>query len=122
MFLQVFSAVACPILGVIAAFLQITATITLTTAFLWVVDGVAVGALGSLLLGSSIRQQWQRCGCTCTALNTLLISVLGSIFFAVVLLAVGIIATSILSAILVGLLILFFSAAFLRRHLFDCRN
>ena len=55
-------------------------------------------------------------------LNTLLAGVLG-----VILLAVGIVATSILSAILVGVLLFFFSltltsTACLVRSLADCRN
>jgi len=124
---SIFSAIASLIIGVIAAFLQITGMITVTTAFLWVVAGVAVGYLGILLLASNIQQQCPRCTCTCISLNTLLIGALGSIFFAVVLLAVGIVATSIVSAILVGLLLLFFSllissTACLIRHLFDCGN
>ena len=124
---SIFSAIASLIIGVIAAFLQITGTITVTTTFLWVVAGVSVAYLGILLLASSIQQQCQRCSCTCTALNTLLIGTLGSIFFAIMLLAIGIVATSIVSAILVGLLVLFFSlmvssTTCLIQNLFDCRN
>ena len=62
--------IASVILGVVAAFLQITGVITVTPTFLWVVFGTALGYLGLLL-------------------------------------AVGVIATSVVSAILVGLLVLF---------------
>lgn len=101
---SIFSAIASLVIGVIAAFLQITGTITVTTAFLWVVAGVALGYLGILLLGA-----------------------LGSIFFAAVLLAVGIVATSVISAILVGLLtasfvLLVTSTACVVRNLFDSGN
>lgn len=63
----------------------------------------------------------------CTILNALLAGLLGTIFFALVLLAVGIVATSILSALLVGLLLLFFSLALtntacLVRCLTDCET
>ena len=78
------------ILGVIAAFLQITGTITVTPAFLWVVLGVAIGYLG-ILLSTANRE---RSGC-CAALGTVLVGILGAALFAVVLLAVGITATSV---------------------------
>ena len=106
---SILSAIAALILGVIASFLQITGTITVTTTFLWVLAGVAVGYLGILLLASAIQQQCSHCGCLCASLETLLIGVLGSILFAAILLAVGIVATSIVSAIFAGLLLLFFT-------------
>lgn len=123
----IFSTISSLIIGVIAAFLQITGTITLTPAFLWVISGISVAYLGILLLASSIQQSCSRCGCICHSLGILLIGILGSIFFALVLLAVGIIATSVISAILVGLLLLFFSlqissTACLIRNLFACEN
>ncbi len=122
---SLFSAVASLILGVIAAFLQITGTITVTVTFLWVVGGVALVYLGILLLASALQQQCTRCGCTCVALNTLLIGALGSVFFAAILLAVGIVATSVISAILVGLLVASFTLLITGtvcaiRKLFDC--
>ena len=97
------------ILGVISAFLQITGVITVTTVFLWVLFGIAVGLLGILVLASAIQER--NCGCSerCSTLNTVLAGVLGTILFTVILLAVGITATSVVSAILVGLLILSFS-------------
>lgn len=92
------------ILGIIAAFLQITGAITVTPVFLWVVLGVAIGYLGILL----ITANRERSEC-CAALGTVLTGILGAALFAVVLLAVGITATSVVSAILVGLLVLFAS-------------
>ena len=103
----ILSAVISLIIGVIAAFLQITGAIAVTAVFLWVVAGVALGYLGILLLASAVQQQCSRCGCICVSLSTLLAGALGSIFFAAVLLAVGIAATSVISAILVGLLVFF---------------
>ena len=124
---SILSAIASLIIGVIAAFLQITGTITVTPAFLWVAAGVGIGYLAILLLSASIQQHCAGCSCLCAALSTLLIGALGTIFFAVILLAVGIVATSIVSAILVGLLLFFLSllistTACLIRHLFDCGN
>lgn len=90
------------ILGVVAAFLQITGIITVTPVFLWVVFGIAVVYLGILLATASRRET----GC-CQTVRTVLAGILGTILFSVVLLAVGIVATSVVSAILVGLLVLF---------------
>ena len=104
--------VVSAILGIVAAFLQITGTITVTTTFLWVLAGVAVGYLGILLLASAIQQQCSHCGCLCASLETLLVGALGSILFAAVLLAVGIVATSVISAILVGILLFFLTLIF----------
>lgn len=99
--------IAGVILGVLAAFLQITAVITVTPAFLWVAFGIAVVYLAVLVAAAAgTRTTGQYC-CRCPVLNTLLFGILGTILFAVVLLAVGIVATSVVSAVLVGLLILF---------------
>lgn len=121
------SAVAGLIIGVIAAFLQITGTITVTVTLLWVLAGVSVAYLGILLLTSGVQQNDSRCGCLCSALNALLIGALGTILFAAILLAVGIVATSVISAILVGLLtasftVLIISTACVIRCLFDCNS
>ena len=103
---------ASVILGVVAAFLQITAVIAVTPVFLWVALGIAVGYLGVLLVSAAIRGGAGECVCVCTALSTLLTGILGTILFAVVLLAVGIVATSVATAILLGLVVLFLSLTF----------
>lgn len=113
------------IIGVLTAFFQITGVITVTTAFLWVVFGIAVGYLGLLVLGTARDRRGETGSCLCTALNTVLVGILGAILLAVVLLAVGIVATSVVSAILVGLLLFFFSlilssSAYLVRTLAGC--
>lgn len=100
------------IIGVIAAFLQITAVITVAPVFLWVVFGIAVVYLAALVVSVLVSRRVDNAGCVCPALNALLAGILGSILFAVVLLAVGIVATSIISAILVGLLLFFFALTF----------
>ena len=102
---SLFSALAGVILGVIAAFLQITGTITVTPTFLWVLSGIAVAYLGILVLASAALEQCSRCGCICASLEAVLAGALGTILFAAILLAVGIVATSVVSAILVGLLV-----------------
>lgn len=118
--------VASIILGVVAAFLQITGTITVTPVFLWVAFGIAIAALGVVILAAALVR---RCAasCLCEALNVLLAGILGTVLFSAVLLAVGIVATSIVSAILVGLTAGFFAltvtgAACFVRCLADCRE
>ena len=114
---------ASAVIGVIAAFLQITAVITVTPVFLWVIFGISVAYLAGLALTACRCQEADRC--TCSALDTALVGILGTVLFSVVLLAVGITATSVVSAILVGLAVGFFAlilsaAACLVRSLFGC--
>lgn len=121
----VIGAVASAIIGVLAAFLQITGVITVTPAFLWVTLGIAVVYLAVLAGAAVLSRRTERCYCVCRALNALLLAILGTALFSVVLLAVGIVATSIVSAILVGLLLFFTaliltSTACLVRCLTDC--
>lgn len=97
------------IIGVVAAFLQITGIIAVTTAFLWVVFGIAVVYLAILAAATALSCRCDRRGCVCTVLNTLLVGILGSILLSVILLAVGITATSVVSAILVAALLFFFT-------------
>ena len=99
------------ILGVLAAFLQITGVITVTPVFLWVAFGIAVVYLGILVLAVALAGRTERSACRCSALNALLTGILGTILLALILLSVGIVATSVISAILVGLLLFFLSLA-----------
>lgn len=101
--------IASVIIGVITTFLQITAVITVAPVFLWVTFGIAIVYLGILVISAALVQRTDSCGGMCTALNALLLGILGTILLAVILLAVGIVATSLLSAILIGLLLFFFT-------------
>ena len=119
--------IAALILGIVAAFLQITAAITVTPAFLWVALGIAVGYLGVLLVTTALTRRTDCRPCASNALRTVLVGILGAILFATVLLAVGIVATSVVSAILVGLLVAFLTLIFagsacLILCLADCEN
>lgn len=98
------------ILGVIAAFSLITGALTIPTAFLWAALGLGAVYLGLLLL----RCCGCRCelGCLCANLNVLLLGILGTILTAAILLAFGITATSVVSAVLVGLLVLSITVTF----------
>ena len=110
--------ISCPLLaiaasiiiGIITAFLRITAVITLTPAFLWVVLGIAVVYLAITLLSAAIAQDSDtRLRCLCPILSTLLAGILGAILLAIVLLAIEFVATSIIGAILTGALLAFLS-------------
>lgn len=119
------SGVVSLILGVIAAFLQITGTVAISTMILMGAAIVALVYLGILLLVSAIEQQCQRCSCTCAAVNALLAGALGTILFAVVLLVADVAAASVIGSILTGLLaasfaLLVTSSACVIRNLFDC--
>lgn len=104
--------IASLIIGIVTAFLQITAVITVTPAFLWVALGIAVGYLGVLLVTAALSQRAQCKPCLSSSLAVVLAGILGTILFATTLLAVGIIATSVVSAILVGLLAAFLTLTF----------
>lgn len=119
------SLVTSVIVGVIAAFLQITGVITLTPMFLLVAAGIAVAYLGGLTLAALVARRREQGRCICSGLNVLLVALLGTILLSAVLLAVGITATSVISAILIGLLIAFVTLAIavsacLVRYLADC--
>lgn len=117
--------IASIIIGIVTAFLHVTAVVTATPAFLWAVLGTAAVYLGVTLIAAALRQQTKPECCLCPAVNTTLIGILGTMLFSIVLLAVGVVATSILSAILVGVLLFFFTltvagTACLVRCLFSC--
>lgn len=119
--------IASLILGVVAAFLQITAVITVTPIFLWVALGIAVGYLGILLVAAPLARRDACDSCTCSSLKTVLTGILGTILLATILLAVGITATSVISAILIGLLVAsltltFAGSACLALCLADCED
>ena len=97
------------IIGIIAAFLQITAVITLTPVFFIVAFGIAVFYLSTLLIASALQQKGPVCNHCCIPVNALLIGILGTILFAVILLVITFAATSVIGAIFVGALFFFFS-------------
>ena len=115
------------IIGVITTILQITGVITLAPVFLWVAFGIGVLYLGVLTVSAAIAGRSEGRSCICNTLNTLLAGILGTIALAAILAVAGITATSILSAILVGLLLFFLSLVLvstvcLIRYLTDCRS
>ena len=122
----VIAVAASLILGVIAAFLRITAAITLTPAFLWVLFGIAVVYLAvALIAAANFRHGC--CESLCGIITALLAGVLGTVLLSVVLLGIEFAATSLLGAVLTGALLFFFfltvtSAACLVRCFFNCND
>jgi len=103
------SVAASIILGIIAAFLTITAVITVTPAFLWVLFGIAVGYQAIAILTSGFLTGRGFHNCLCPALSVFSAGILGTVLTSVILLGIEFAATSIVGAIITGTLILFFS-------------
>ena len=101
--------VASLIIGIVAAFLQITAVITLAPIFSVVAFGVATVYLAVLLVATALYQRVSPCNHCCVPLSALLIGILGTILSSVILLAISFAATSIIGAIVVGALFFFFA-------------
>lgn len=97
------------IIGIIATFLQITATITLTPVYFTVAFGIAVAFLAIALFLAARMQKDTPCNQCCTPLTALLFGIVGTIFVALVLLLIDFAATSIIGAIFVGALFFFFA-------------
>ena len=119
--------VASLIIGIVAAFLQITAVIAIPSTLLTSIVGVATFYLILVLLIAALAQRGNVCTHCCTPLSATLLGIIGTFFVAVILLLVDIAATSIASAILVGLLFFFialaiFSIACLAKCFLNCRN
>ena len=115
------------IIGVIAAFLQITAVITLTPIFSIVAFGVAAIYLAVTLIASALTQRASACNNCCIPLFAVLVGILGTILTSVILLAITFAATSVIGAIIVGALFFFFSlmiisVACLIRCFLNCGN
>ena len=101
--------IAAIIIGIITAFLTFSAVITVTPAFLWVLLGIAVVYLAVTLAVSPVIRNTGIGGCVCAIIPVLLTGILGTIFLSIVLLGITFAATSILGAVISGLLLAFFS-------------
>ena len=105
----IFLALAASIVvGIVTAILTYTAIITVTSVFYWVAFGIAVGYLALTLVTTPLISGAAR-GCSCSVLGFLLAGILGTVFTALLLLAVSFAATSVLGAIVTGLLLGFFT-------------
>ena len=115
------------ILGIITAFLQITAVITVTPVFFLVALGIAIVYLAVTLIAVALAQGAASCRDVCQTLSGLLLGILGTILLSIILFVVGFAATSIIGAIFLGALVFFFSlmlttTACLAKCLLCCEN
>ena len=101
--------IASIIIGIVTAMLRITAVITVTPAFLWVLFGIAVVYLGVMLITSTLLRSAGNRDCVCFNLPAVLVGILGTVLTSVILLAITFAATSIIGAIITGALLFFFS-------------
>ncbi len=97
------------IIGITTAFLTFGATITITPAFLWVVFGIAVVYLLVTFVTFYVKDSQSSFRCIFRTVPALLIGILGTILTAIILLGVAFAATSVLGAIISGLLLFFFT-------------
>ena len=95
------------IVGVVTTILVITAAVTVAPIFTIAALITAVAYLAVTLLASTALRVGPVDDCRCVALNTLLIAIFGTIISAIIILAVGFAATSIVGAIITGALLLF---------------
>ncbi len=122
----VVAVIASLIIGIVTAFLRITATITLTPAFLWVLLGIAVVYLAVTLVSGALFRR-ECCNDLCSIVTALLVGILGTVLLSIVFLAIEFVATSIIGAILTGGLLFFFflmvtSSACLVRCFLNCND
>jgi len=101
--------IASAIIGIVTTLLRITAVITVTPAFLWVLLGIAVVYLGGNLIVAGRINCRNTCRCANTPVTLIITGILGTILLSVVLLGITFVATSIVGAIITGLLLFFFS-------------
>jgi len=101
--------VASIIIGIITGMLRFMGTITITPAFAWVLFGIAVVYLAILLIASGSPFISRQSCCVCPSLGVLLWGILGTVLTSVILLGITFAATSIIGAIIAGLLLAFFT-------------
>lgn len=92
------------VIGVVAAFLRITAVFTLPTAALIGAFVLAAVYLATVLVVSVLLRAQFEAACLCPAVNALLAGILVTALTAVTLLVIPFVATSIAGAIVTGIL------------------
>lgn len=99
---------ASVLVGIVTAILTATEIIILTPAFLWVVFGIAVGYLAIAFIVISLRR-FDTPYSARSLIVAFIAGVLGTILLSLVLLAVALVQTSAIFAVLAGLLLFSFS-------------
>ena len=101
--------IASIFVGVITAFLTLTAAITITAAFTWVTFGIAVVYLAIVYISSTCMRCIAVQNCICPKISVLLTGILGTILTSLILLGITFAATSTVGAVIAGALGFFFS-------------
>ena len=104
--------IASLIIGIAAAILRYTAIITVPVVFLWVTFGIAVAFLAITLFSALMIRRIRNNRCLCDSIPFLLLGILVTILASVILLAFEFAATSVLGAIITGVLLAAFSLIF----------
>ena len=104
-----YSILSSVIFGIVAVILRLCGLVAFQPAFLWVLLIVSLVYLAVLIAAPAYGNHLRECKCKCTILNTLLAGILGTVVFSGLLLGLGCIKWTVLSAVLGGLLIAFFS-------------
>ena len=100
----VYSVIISAVIGIVAASLNLSATITVPQVVLWVFFGVALGFLAISLIAAALRREKDCSGCFCTGLTALFAGVLLAVLSALVLLVFDIATAGILGSVITGLL------------------
>lgn len=121
------SIVAGIIVAIITAMLTFMGTITITPAFLWVTFGIAIVYLAVSSLMSALSPCGTANACKCLAMPVYFTGIVGTIFASLILLGITFAATSILGAVITGLLLGFFTLIILSticliKCSMNCRN
>ena len=95
------------VVGIVTAFLTFAGLVAVATPFAVAAAIVAVAYLAVLFVVASLMRDSYSTECTCTALNVLLFNIIATFIVALVLLNFAFAATSIIGAIVTGLLLLF---------------
>lgn len=102
--------IAGVVIGIVVAFLRLTAVVTLAPVALIVAFGIAVAYLAVALVAAALSRSDGVPGESAT-LSVLLVGLLGTILLSLVLLAIPFAATSIVGALITGALAAFFTQA-----------
>ena len=103
------SIVAGIIVAVITAMLTFMGTITITPAFTWVTFGISIVYLAVSSLISGMSGSCAVSKCLCLTMPIYFIGIIGTIFTSLILLGITFAATSVVGAIISGLLLGFFT-------------
>jgi hypothetical protein len=119
--------IASAIIGVLTAFAQITGVITVTPVFIWILSGITVAYLGVFAAAVAVARKTAHRRCLRSPLGALLLGILGTLVLSLVLLAMPIAASGVLSVLLPGFLLFFFTltltaAPCFLRCLADCET